>query len=479
MTYERFVELVHKFDEEFLHTEFIYCGVDFWPVIRTQVLYRVNLQILYDASKREVENHPRINWNVRQSVKSRVKNRLKFAVLSIIAYLKLKQNKNLIISFDIHSHLVILPYSNGEKVNPYTFGFEQLLSSYQRFDLTSVVKNKMTLEYFVEFYYRYHESRLRQKTLFQDNLLKNIQKVNLFLKTNIAESLDMYDHLLSNILENQSYYLACKKVFSYLKPLNVWGYNYNNNRVMAISRVCSELNINFIENQHSVQSDLNPAYMYWPNNGKDNSPFFPNFFWVWTETDKKRIERNFANVSRNIKAILGGNLYVTFLLNRRKKQRSSNKILIALPGGLWLPDFIIDYIVSDLNYKWYIRLHPRYQYERELVENLKKSYPHKIEIEEANEKPLFELFDIVDYHITSHSGTAFEAQAFNVQNIIYSEIGQMTFKEHISSGAFYFVDSFDTLNDILKERRKSKRAYDPIIANPVAIKENFRRLFGV
>jgi len=277
-------------------------------------------------------------------------------------------------------------------------------------------------------------------------------------------------------LENQAYHYAYFKVLTIIKPAVVWSYNYANNMIMALNRACNDLNIYCVEYQHSVQSDYDYAYINWPATEKGHAFFFPKQFWVWRESDRKRIKKNFTPVRSDIDVVIGGNICISEFISRRQKRTyTSNKILLTLQGS-WMPEFIENYILDNEQFHWYIRLHPRYPLEKAKLIAFSAKYPGKVEIKDANEKPIYELFDLVDYHLTSFSGSALEAQVFGVQNIIYGQVGYDTYKEYIEAKAFFFVNNSGTLHNILNNRKMNLQTYDPILIDPNLIKENILNL---
>ncbi|MES2567367.1 MAG: hypothetical protein V4565_10895 [Bacteroidota bacterium] len=69
----------------------------------------------------------------------------------------------------------------------------------------------------------------------------------------------------------------------------------------------------------------------------------------------------------------------------------------------------------------------------------KNIFPEKIEIDEANHLPIYELYNRTSISITDYSGAAIEAEEFGLKIIIIGEKGAGIYKEKISQGKYIFV----------------------------------------
>jgi hypothetical protein len=477
LTFDEYFSFLTEFDKTFAGKEFRFHGVDYWPVIRMQVLYNVSMLTIGELAYNDTEVKQIGNTlPVKISFKKKLLAATRYQYYRVMAGYRLQRHQQLICSFDSAAHLVSVPYHPGEKVNPFTEGFEKLCKDPQHLYISTENVARNSLEYFIGIFAGYILKNKQRGIQIDTGLQENINAVADFIQKNISTSLNLSDHLLAQILENEAYHFAYIKVLTITKPKIVWSYNYANNRVMAMQRACNTLNISGVEYQHSVQSDLDYAYTDWPTNKINSSTFFPKYFWVWRESDRERIEKNFRQVNPKLQVILGGNIYISGIIRQRKRSaNTANKVLVTLQGT-WIPEFIEKYISSDDQISWYIRLHPRYPLEQSRLEEFSAKYPQKVETKEANSKSLYELFDMVDYHLTSFSGSALEAQLFDVQNIIYGQMGYDTYKDYIETGAFYFVNDHNSLDEILSKDKKSSHTHDPILADRRIVEENVLNL---
>ncbi len=112
-----------------------------------------------------------------------------------------------------------------------------------------------------------------------------------------------------------------------------------------------------------------------------------------------------------------------------------------------------EFIEKDMEHIWYFRLHPRYPEDKQKLISLKTKFPDKVEIDEANNLSLYELFYKVKINITDFSGTALEAAEFGIKNIIIGEKGAKIYSEKIMNGDYTFADSsiklMNTINDFV------------------------------
>lgn len=472
LTFYDYIKISGEFDKEFAEKDFKFKGVDFWPVIRMQVLYYLCLINLNDSSCiRTLDEQPEKDWSTNITIKRKVIVFIKLKFYQLQCRYKLYPHKQLVASFDSASHRIKIPYTN-EEINPFADSFEKFCDDPQRLYIESNNINSNTIEHFVKIFFQLGYNSIKGQIISETLLKRNLLAIAKFVQSKTDVSVNLYYHLLHIVLENEAYYTAYLKVLSNLKPRIAWSYNYANHKMMALNRACNKLNIPTVEYQHSIQSDYDYAYTYWPGDESKHSIFFPSYFWVWRESDRKRIEKNFVNIKKDINVILGGNLCVSqFLLNRKKNIDTSKKMLVALQGA-WIPEFIENFIQENDQFYWYFRLHPRYPLDKEKLAAFAIKYPDRVEINEANEKSLYELFDMVDYLFTASSGSALEAQVFGVQNIIYSREGYDIYKEYIDNGAFYFVDNENAIVDIVRHNKKTHKSHDPVIANIKSVKSN-------
>lgn len=106
--------------------------------------------------------------------------------------------------------------------------------------------------------------------------------------------------------------------------------------------------------------------------------------------------------------------------------------------GIGIPDYVFSILDDFKEVTFYLRLHPRYNQDQDSINLIKNKYQNQIEIERANSVSLYELFSEVDYHLTCYSGSAIEAEYFNVPNIIFGQKGYLTYKNEIDSKKYFY-----------------------------------------
>ncbi len=315
---------------------------------------------------------------------------------------------------------------------------------------------------------RYHRSQLKI-------LKKNETMLSAWLKERGVDRADEIAKVITNaIIRNEICSRTFERLNNLIRPKMIWMYCFYNNDISAFTRVANAKNIRIVEYQHSQQSDHHFAYAKWENINSVHD-FFPSHFWVWRNSDKQRILKNFCGTQYKPRVVVGGNLWLASF-NKQKSDNRFKGVLIALQG-FWIPSFIEEYIISDNQYKWYFRLHPRYPGDRDTLIKLHNRFPEKIILEEANELPLYDLLSIVSINITSYSGVALEAYALGVKNIIFGEQGWNTYRLYIEKKAFHYVTdraSFETS----MEAEYIKDDFDPIISDMEQVNESIKTLFA-
>lgn len=245
---------------------------------------------------------------------------------------------------------------------------------------------------------------------------------------------------------------AAYRFLKILQPKEILFYCFYNTSINAFIYAANNLKIRTIEYQHSIITSTHHAYTYWEDAGILRK-HFPAIFYVWSDDEKKVIENYFSidSINNYIPEILVvGNKY----LDLKKKEINAENADIALNllvclQGIWIPEFLEQYILQDTKYKWYFRLHPRYPNDKEKLIKLQQRKVDNIEIEAANNKELFDVFAEVSTVITSFSGTAVEAENFDKKIIIFGELGYEAYKEKIEANTYKFIQSVSDIKQVL------------------------------
>ncbi len=326
--------------------------------------------------------------------------------------------------------------------------FEELLMQRTRFDI-----NLTRLKVYYDILFEYNTLLFSFKAKLFNKYKQYIKKAELIKKFLIESNVPKHEHCVttyySTRIDQEIIYNTFNQLLKVTKPKLVWTYVYYDNDALALCRAANKHGIPVVEYQHSQQSDFHFAYAKW-NKMESYSQYFPSVFWVWSDEDKERIQKNFFAKGYRPRIVAGGNLAVIQKkqLFNYKEPSASNGILISLAGE-WIPEFLEKIIAKDNKYMWYFRLHPRYPQDKQLLMEFKNKFPEKIEIDKANNLPLYQLFTFVNVNITNSSGTALEAEHFKIHNIIASDRGRIIYKDKIAEGKFLSVANELELSAIL------------------------------
>lgn len=240
--------------------------------------------------------------------------------------------------------------------------------------------------------------------------------------------------------------------------------NFYGDDQMAFTLACKELNIPTIDIQHGVQGPLHLSYGNWskvPNNGYAQ---MPNYFWVWSDSEKQTIEQWSHNLKEH-NAVVVGNLFSQLWkdnasamvidfdskFDNLKQDKTKKSVLMTLSP-------LTDSLMSEtwevirntqLEYNWFIRLHPVMVKD---ISSIKQQIAQlgitQYEMSESTRLPLQTILRNVDAHITCQSSCVIEAANFGVLSIITSEYGQSLYKDQIDLNEAFFIKK---ANDILVE----------------------------
>ncbi len=264
----------------------------------------------------------------------------------------------------------------------------------------------------------------------------------------------------------------------YLKALKKWQpkvivcHGFYSPDVLALISAAKELNIKTIEVQHGVQGKYHLAYSNWNNIPVEGYELFPDVFWTWTESEKKNIE-SWLQTNTKHKVIVGTNPGL-FILDERGDDTSieiSNKIksfinskpaekniIFTVQAFFELPEFLINTIVNNSNWNWWLRVHPQYsETKKPIVEKFESLGCKNVIVEEAGAFPLTELLKFMDLHITEFSSSVIEAKSLGVNSVVINDKGKNLYSEFIELGEVKFAGNETDLFDAIKSLSNSKQ----------------------
>lgn len=433
----------------------------YWPIIRIQTLYFLFLLSDNKIDPNSIDNKFKFEkkplkfnefkYLVKLFVKINIKSNLRNTF----------RNKVLVVGYQAHYY-----QQESQKINKYTTPIIEELKinaiPYQEFLISydSAFMDKSEIENIYKLIYTYNHIVFKIKNIFFSTNKKYYTIALLFKNFLDKKHIPNSEHIANLIYKTQIAqdleYETFKKLFRITKPKLIWTYCYYDNKMTAIIRAANSLGIKNIEYQHSIISDEHQSYAKWQNTDSYKD-FFPNVFWVWEKNDADKIKQNFSGIYYQPNLIVGGNIAVIQEKekNNKKEEHAGKGILVSLQGE-WIPNFLERVIENDDEHKWYFRLHPRYPQDKNKLIDFKRKFPAKVEVDEANNLPLFQVFSKVMTNVGDFSGVALEAEQFGLKNIIIGKRGQEVYKEKINSGFFSLaLDETQFMEKVYESKSKS------------------------
>lgn len=421
----------------FQDRKFVFADTHWWPLIKIQVSYQWYIfQQQNDRPKPYIQlsqGHFPTPKKTKKSLFASLKERLQKKA-STSAVLILTDHKNQTTAWE------------GHLVNPYTQPFEQYFAEQQiAYDLFDISKPQDFKPFCDSNLYPHFQSEVMSKFHADTEFQSALQTACRSLQELLHPDFNLYGFLATQIINNQARYLYFVRLFKFCSYQKVLLYCYYNSFMMAVTRAAHHCGIEVIEYQHSQITSGHFAYSPWSNRIVDSAIFFPNIFWAWRQSDVNYIQKSYQYIP-GFRAIVGGHVFLsrTHAIAEQKEQ----SILFTLQGR-GIPEFLTQRIVNENDWKWYLRVHPRYPQDQSLIEELKKQNPNFVEIDEANQTSIYTLMPRMRFHITAYSGSALEASYFGVRNLIFSSKGAQTYQAEIQCGEFLLIDSSDDLNQAL------------------------------
>ena len=448
-------DIYFKFSDKFKNN----LGKNPWPFYRVQIGFY--LYLIFNNKFNDNNNEVKLKYI---PTNYKISNFYKLCKqLIAITFLKLKHKNKLsgkVLLFGYNEHYY---HYNGKDINSYLSPFKDELEKknipYEEllFSHDSSRKKKTELYDLYTAIYQYQKSKFLLKNLFNknnENAYKNAEIVNgYFLEKGLKQHGYISKVLYAGQINFEIKYFAFVQFLKILNPKLIWTYCFYDSSTMALIKAANYLKVDNVEYQHSIQPDEHFAYAKWHDIDLYKE-FFPNKFWVWQQSDKDRILKNFTGINYLPKPIYGENLF-----SIQEKEISSsimpehkNGVLITLQGD-WIPSYLESIIEEDKIFFWYFRLHPRYLGgDKEQLLKLRNMYSEKIDIEDANNLTVYELFRKVKFHITAASGVALESKGFSIKNIITGLFGLSAYKVEIESGLFSYCTDKDTMYELLYKK---------------------------
>ena len=263
------------------------------------------------------------------------------------------------------------------------------------------------------------------------------------------------------IIKIKNYYL---RALLKLKPKLAYIVSYYYDAGMAFILACDQLNIKTIDIQHGVQGDLHLAYGMWEKVPLEGYASMPDYFWVWSATEKIAIDKWSVKLNKH-RAAVGGNLFAQMwkddesqlvkfydeIYIKKCLSASHCSILLTLSPGMTTDELMLEtwktIEVTQNTYNWCIRLHPVMIADKASIINLLNERGiFNFELDLSTTLPLYTILRNVDLHITTQSSVVVEAIEFGLPNIVTSKYGESLYKNLLGSNLVSFCYDAETIN---------------------------------
>ena len=481
-------------EKKFDITRFTYKGINFWPLIRSNI----GLDLYSNPT---IYNLKRKKRSLAEMIKLPYRNiKLKKAKANYIKTLKPLQSDYIICTYPNSLFTDELSgKSYSRYIDPY---FETISKQYklQRIGFTNINDSKINPLYPIDFFST-------------DNFLiyKNLNKF-----INKGSDIDMteYNKMITTFEEINKIVLGEFKIKPFYSGLinqfeEVIAYTAYFDELFKISKVkwvfleCfydiikmamiisgKKYGVKFIEIQHGGAEDN----VYLPYHKKTiDYQMLPDYFWCWSESDKDLIIEHNGNFKFLI-PFIGGSMWLKkFVSNEinpvtkeeemffvRIKEKYKKIILVCLQPVFLLDKVIKETILNETgDFLFLVRFHPHITIkERNEIKNTLGGQTN-IETEMASKINLFYLFKNCDVQLTHSSTTAMESLTFNLPTIVCSKYGYDFYKEQIKDGVILFSDNSEEIINIISRENKlneRKSNYYKIRCNEKEAIENLTNL---
>jgi hypothetical protein len=462
MKIEDIKHIINKIENNFNVDEWLINDIYVWPLIR-------------------IDNYMRLSF---KSLKSKPLNTKSLNFFTKLLFSKLIRMWQKVIDYKLNDNFEktdVLFLSDGiskSKINDkwYDKYFDTLKIDFEKLKIKST-----RLELAHNFYTPRYSKSIFIQTELDNIIIINAIKNKFFRGAKVDFKLNGYDifcddaFVKSNLLkipnkvelltrirklsEFKKYYI---KKLNILKPKVAFLTNYYSDEQISFILACKEFNIPTIDIQHGVQGHLHLAYGSWLKLPESSYKIFPNYFWVWSNSEKNNIE-SWVKSKCDINVLVGGNPFLDlwkddssdivkkhdFIFNNSIRNELPRILLTISPST----DELLDEtwaVLSKTQYKydWHIRLHPSMLNE---IEKFKKKLHKKgilnFEISNSTKLPLYTILRNVDIHITAQSSCVIDSESYGIFSIITSDYGKSLYSDSISNGNAKYCNSY---SEILK-----------------------------
>jgi hypothetical protein len=321
MTRAIHIDFINEIEEKFPVSTWIINGIHIWPVLRT-ILFLGSSQLEKNISTaiepRSKHDNPQLKKIVEVSLGS---------ISYLSAYIKdFQNNASLTNPVDI----ILLGYSTSRNlVNEKWMDvfFDPLAELLTEKNISSLlIEASSCRRYFIP---RHRSSVFIQPLLdmriIESKILSSLNLLNRRYSQdldNCKELIDCLEYIsaqqgltsqstLKTLLSHIYCIKSCADLFEKIllktTPKICFIVNYYSFEGMGMNLACKKLGIASVDIQHGVQGSDHPAYGSWFSVPVAGYELLPDFFWCWSESEYRSIDKWSASVAPHHQPIVGGN----------------------------------------------------------------------------------------------------------------------------------------------------------------------------
>jgi hypothetical protein len=202
----------------------------------------------------------------------------------------------------------------------------------------------------------------------------------------------------------------------------------------------------------------------------------PNYFLVWGEAARRRINASLAGDVGHHQSVLLGNPWLYYARSKWGShtpiRRGTRTILVTLT---WLsldaiPQHVVEVIRSSPgSWQWLVRLHPTDANKKQKVDEIAALFAScdNVDVAQASTTPIFALLSAATHHVSMYSSSCVEASAVGLGTIFTSSKAVGFFGDLLGLPGFKLALDAPTLRAALEaepERPEPLMISDPAIA---------------
>ncbi len=473
MDFKTAVEIIDRIEDNVDVTQISYRNRLIWPILKYKLFFGL-LEFGRNKNTNELKQLNNDSANETKEYNPSLVKKILFHINTSSAILfcyVVNALRRIVFSFRIrNSEVLILDVSdveyvdllNNKKYSRYISPYVEFFNKYYSTMFVNASSNKTNIQKEISPYDFNFKEELRQnkRTLYYNKRfnsaaykIENLNEILLHLIDKPYHRILHVNNLIDELDECIAYEEFWLKILRRSKIKGIFfECHYGNWNYYGITSAAAKVAIPTVDIQHGISQD----YMYkgWRNSPKNGYDFLPDYYWCWSQHDVDSINKSKFN-SVDLKPFLGGNMWfakskINIKMPSDKLQRVINSyspqkvLLVTLQHSMPISDMLIQAIrQSDIKWLWLVRFHPLDYVDAGFREGYKKTLKEfkNVEWEVATEANLYELFQIMDVHLTHHSTSAVEAISFKKPTILLGSKFKFAFMDYINSGWFFIAEN--------------------------------------